>query len=276
MASPTTHTTHPEYSAQTSALTVASAFSTSIKGKTILITGVNKNGIGFATAEALASQSPSHLILAGRTPAKLTESIDALRASYPDVDYRALEVDLSRQTSVRAAATEVLGWSDIPELNIVINSAGVMFVPERTLSEEGIEMHFATNHIGHFLLTCLLMPKLIAAAKANPRGATRVVNVSSLSPTVSKMRWSDINFDVPNKNLPEVEQPNYDVLRMWATESPEEKSYVPVDAYSQSKVANVLFGIGLTARVFEKHGILSLGLHPGIIQTELGRTVASE
>ncbi|KFY14027.1 hypothetical protein V491_06174 [Pseudogymnoascus sp. VKM F-3775] len=151
-----------------------------------------------------------------------------------------------------------------------------MSVPERTLTEDGIEMHLATNHIGHFLLTNLVMPKLIAAAQRGPRGATRVINVSSLSPTFATMRWSDVNFDKINRELPESEQPNYDVHRRWGTVEPENKAYIPLEGYNQSKVANILFGIAANKRLYEKHGILSVGLHPGIMQTELGRTTSQE
>ncbi|OBT85349.1 hypothetical protein VE02_06005 [Pseudogymnoascus sp. 03VT05] len=131
-------TTHPEFNDETSALEVAQAFASGITGKTILITGVNKNGIGFSTAEAFASQSPAHLILAGRNPAKIQESIEALKSSYPTVSYRPLNLDLSSQSSVRAAAAEVLAWEGIPTVDILINSAGVMNLPSRTLSEDGI------------------------------------------------------------------------------------------------------------------------------------------
>lgn len=189
------------------------------------------------------------------------------------MDYRPLKLDLSSQQAVRDAAAEVLSWSDIPTIDIIINSAGVMLNAERALSKDGIEMHFATNHIGHFLFTCLLMPKLIKAAESNPtKGATRVVNVTSLSPTMASMRWSDINFDMKNKDLPEEEQPIYAVHRAWGqTGDLEEKSYLPLEGYNQSKVANVLFGIAANKRLFKKYGILSLAVHPGIIQTELGR-----
>ncbi|PWY75521.1 NAD(P)-binding protein [Aspergillus heteromorphus CBS 117.55] len=281
-------TTHPEFNDQTEALEVAKAFASSIHGKTILITGVNPGGIGFATAEAFASQSPSHLILAGRTPSKLTASITALRTKHPATTYHALEVDLSNQASVRAAATTLLSWPDIPQINILINNAGIMNLPHRTLTAEGIELTFATNHVGHFLLTCLIMPKILAAAEAEAeaetegntttttRGATRIINVSALSASIAKMRWSDPTFAIKNKDLPVSEQPNYDILRQWGTPDPEERSYVPVEAYNQSKVANVLFSIGLTRRLLEKYGVLSLALHPGIIETELAREFSAE
>ncbi|KAH8422408.1 uncharacterized protein LDX57_000162 [Aspergillus melleus] len=135
-----------------------------------------------------ASQSPSLLIITGRDPLKIQESMDALRTEFPDVNYRALHVDLSSQQSVRNAAAEVMGWSDVPMIDIVVNSAGIMGIQERTLSEDGIELHFATNHLGHWLLACLIMPKLIKAAECSPRGVTRIVNVSSASPQVSGMR----------------------------------------------------------------------------------------
>ncbi|EED13787.1 short-chain dehydrogenase, putative [Talaromyces stipitatus ATCC 10500] len=264
-------TTHPEYNDSTEALEVAQAFAGNIRGRTVVITGVNRGGIGYATAEAFASQAPTHLIVIGRTMSKLEESIDAMKVKYPDVDYRALHIDLSSQQSVRSAAAKLLSWTDVPTIDFIINSAGIALLPERTFSVDGIEMVFATNHIGHFLFTCLLMPKLIKAAEKSPKGATRIVNVSSGSPTVARMRWSDMKYEKLNKDLPEQEQPFYDLQKAWGIDDPENKSYTPLEAYNVSKVANVLFGIGITKRLYEKHGILGLALHPGIIETELGR-----
>lgn len=192
------------------------------------------------------------------------------------MDYRPLLVDLASQKSVQTAAAEILSWSDIPAVHILINSAGIMLVPERTLSQDGIELHLATNHIGHFLFTCLIMPKLITASQGSPKGAVRVVNVSSASPMVSSMRWSDIGFEKTNKDLPETEQPNYHIHRMWGAIDPESKSYIPLEGYNQSKVANVLFGIALSKRLYDKFGILSVAVHPGVIPTELSRNIAPE
>ncbi|KLP23440.1 double substrate-specificity short chain dehydrogenase/reductase 2 [Fusarium fujikuroi] len=270
-------TTHTDFGANTEAIEVAKAFSTGLRGKTVLITGVNRGGIGFATAQAFSTQNPDHIILAGRSPSKAKESIDDLKAEFPDVDYRFLEVDLSSQESVRNAAKEVLSWSDIPAIDFIINSAGVMAVQERTLSKDGIEMHLATNHIGHWLLSCLLMPKLIKASENKPNGSVRIVNVTSGSPTKSNMRWSDMNFDKKNKDLPQEEQPNYEFFKLWGYENTEETAYVPLDGYNRSKVANVLFGIEANKRLFEKHGILTLSVHPGVIRTtELGRNFPKE
>ena len=192
------------------------------------------------------------------------------------MDYRALKLDLSNQKAVREAAAEVLSWNDVPTIDILVNNAAVMNIPERMLSEDGIEMQFATNHIGHFLFTCLIMPKLLKAAEGSPKGATRVINVTSLSPTVAGMRWSDINFEKINKDLPEAEQPPYDMHRRWGAIHPEEKSYLPLEGYNQSKVANVLFGIAANKRLYDKYRILSLAVHPGVIETELSRYAAPE
>ncbi|KAB8268313.1 NAD(P)-binding protein [Aspergillus minisclerotigenes] len=269
-------TTYPTFNEETEALEVAEAFASGIRGKSILVTGVNRGGIGYSTAQAFASQSPSLLIITGRNPVKIEESIDALRAEFPDVAYRGLRVDLSDQQSARNAAAEVLNWADVPMINIVVNSAGIMGIQTRTLSKDGIELHFATNHLGHWLLTCLIMPKLIKAAESNAVGTTRIVNVSSASPQVSGMRWSDMAFLKKNKDLPVQEQPNYKWFAVCGCREIEEVSYVPLDGYNRSKVANVLFGIAANKRLFEKYGILTLSVHPGVIDTELGRNMSPE
>lgn len=199
-----------------------------------------------------------------------------LKTEYPGVDYRPLILNLSSQKVVRDAAAEVLSWKDVDAIDVIVNSAGLMGLPERQLTPEGIEMHFGTNHIGHFLFTSLLMPKLITAAQRNPRGATRVVNVTSLSPLAAGIRWSDVNFDKLNKDLPEEERPSEQMLSRWGFNNVLERSYVPIEGYNQSKAANVLFSIGLSDRLYQKHGIVSIAVHPGIIPTELGRDFGNE
>ncbi|KAF4966369.1 hypothetical protein FSARC_5939 [Fusarium sarcochroum] len=269
-------TTHADFGAHTEAIEVARAFAGGIRGKTILVTGVNRGGIGFSTAHAFSSQSPARLILAGRSPSKAQESIDELKANFPSVDYRFLEVELSSQESVNNAAKEALSWTDVPTVDLIINSAGIMGVQERTLSKDGIELHLATNHIGHWLLACLIMPKLIKAAEGKPKGSVRIVNVTSASPMTSAMRWSDMNFNKKNKDLPQEEQPHYELFKLWGYTNAEEETYLPLDGYNISKVANVLFGIGANKRLFDKYGILALGAHPGVMQTELARSFPQE
>ncbi|KAJ2981177.1 hypothetical protein NQ176_g2187 [Zarea fungicola] len=263
--------THSEFGADTTGSQVAAVFPEAIRGKTILITGGNRNGLAFSAAQALVSQNPHRLILTGRSVAKVQECIDALQKDFPTVNYRLLEVDLSDQKSVRAAAARVLAWDDVPTIDLVINSAGVMGLNERTLTGDGVEMHLATNHVGHWLLNCLIMPKLIKAAGKNPRGMTRIVNISAASPRWGGMRWSDMTFDKKNKDLPTNEQPLTEVFEAWGYEDIPNSSYIPLDGYNRSKSANVLFGIGASKRLFDKYGIFATAVHPGVIHTELGR-----
>ncbi|KAL6799514.1 hypothetical protein GGI42DRAFT_327758 [Trichoderma sp. SZMC 28013] len=156
-----------------------------------------------------------------------------------------------------------------------------MNVPNRQLNEDGIERHFATNHVGHFLFTSLIIPKLIAAAQkpGAVKGATRVVNVSSMGANYSPIRWSDINWEKTNGSLPLSEQPDYvGLTRLWPVdvETVKADNYVSMGAYGQSKAANVLFSLGINERLYGKYGILSFAVHPGSIITELGREVPAE
>ena len=267
-----TAATNLDFGAATEAITVAVTFASSIKDRTILITGVNKLGIGYTTAQAFASQAPECLILTGRSIAKVNECIESLSSEYPSINICSLQLDLSSQKSVRAAAEEVLSWSDVPTIDLLINNAGVMNIPNRTLSEDGIEMHFATNHIGHFLFTSLIMPKIIAAAKGKPPGSTRIINLTSIGAGLSALRVSDIEWVKPASQLPEKEKPNFVWMKAGMLDVNEDMSYIPMAAYGHSKAANILFSMGLNKHVYEKYGILSLALHPGEIATELTRT----
>lgn len=271
-------TTHPEFGVHTTALAVAAAFPSAIAGKTVLITGVNLKGLGYATAEAFASQSAELLILAGRNVAKLQECVDALAKEYPKTKTRVLELDLSSMKAARAAAATLNGWTDVPAIDILVNNAGIMNIPTRELTVDGIERHFATNHVGHFLFTNLIIGKLIAAAQkpGAVKGATRIINVSSLGANYSPIRYSDINWEKPNSTLPPSEQPDYNSFSLlWGVKEDVAKagSYIAMGAYGQSKSANVLFSLGLNERLYNKYGILSFSLHPGSIITELSRDV---
>lgn len=139
-------------------------------------------------------------------------------------------------------------------------------------------MHLGCNHIGHFLFTNLIAPKLIKAAQTSndARGTTRIVNVSSGSPSIVAFRWSDYNFEKANNTLPKDEQPSSAWLEGWGYKDVQSKSYIPIDAYNRSKVANLLFSVGANKRFFEQYGILTVALHPGVIETELKRDFADE
>ncbi|KAF2654651.1 NAD(P)-binding protein [Lophiostoma macrostomum CBS 122681] len=271
-----TSTTVPDFNGKTEASTVASTFPASVKGRTIVITGVNKLGLGYATALALASQAPLKLVLCGRSEAKLQECAKGIHSEYPNVEIRPLIVDLSSQKAVRKAASEILEWEDTPKIDIIINNAGVMNIPERTLSEDGIEMHLATNHLGHFLFTNLLMPKVLAAAKDAQPGSTRIINLSSMGIMTSGFRLSDPNFEKPGSELPESEQPNYPIFKHFGLDGDESTIYIPLAAYGQAKSAALLFSVALNERLYEKYHVLSLALHPGEIYTELHRTTSKE
>lgn len=270
-------TSHSEFGQSTPGSEVTKAFASQVTDKIILITGVSAGGIGGSTAWSLAAHSPRLLLLTGRQRSRVQEVIDKIKQQSPNVSCKFVELDLSSQQSVRAAAKRILDDSDVPHINIIINNAGVMNLPKLTHSPEGIETQFATNHIGHFLLTNLLMPKLLTAAqKAPSKGVTRVVNVSSRAIVYSPVRLSDPNFTKFEKDLPQSEHTAWQNLRFYNLQEPTDTPYTPQTAYGQSKTANALFSRALTARMYHNHGILSIGLHPGFIITELGRHMDPE
>lgn len=169
-------------------------------------------------------------------------------------------VDLSSQSSVRFAAREIASLTS--HIDILLNNAGVSLSRGRSLSPEGIEQTFATNHVGHFLLTTLLLPLLQSAPSSG--AAARVVNVSSLGHRLSPVRFSDINFDNevegPRKgkiDVPKDELPRWERLPAWSVARAPDGFPGPI-AYGMSKSANILFTIGLKTR-----GIASLAVHPG-------------
>ncbi|KAF3902194.1 hypothetical protein ABW21_db0207744 [Orbilia brochopaga] len=261
-------TSNPSYNQATSGAEVAGVFHDQIKGRNILITGVGPLGIGEATLLALTAQQPNLITVTGRAPEKINESIAKAKAAHPEVNIKSLILDLSSIAAVRKAAAEFLATPE--PLDILINNAGVMAPPTRLLSADGIELQFATNHIGHFLFTSLIMPKLVAAAAANPtKGATRIINVSSFGHGAHPVRFSDWNFE--GGEVPDSEKGNAELLTVFNEHDHSFTKYTPYSAYGQSKTANVLFSVELTRRLYEKHGILALALHPGGIMTQLAR-----
>jgi NAD(P)-dependent dehydrogenase (short-subunit alcohol dehydrogenase family) len=138
-----------------------------------------------------------------------------------------------------------------------------MAIPTRTLSEDGIELQFATNHIGHFLFTNLVLGNLRAAARssATAPGATRVVMVSSNGHRFSPVRFHDWNFEgkfIPPEELPDVQAMRDRGIEPLSMESEYDK-YV---AYGQSKTANILFALHLRDNL-AKEGIQAVSVHPG-------------
>jgi NAD(P)-dependent dehydrogenase (short-subunit alcohol dehydrogenase family) len=227
-----------------------SSFITSI----VLITGISPESIGSSIALSIASQAPDLLILASRTQSKLEEVLKNIHNAYPEVHVAIVSLDLMSQDAVKAAAAEIASLTD--RLDLIINNAGIM-TPKRQWTKEGVEGQFGANHIGHFLLTNLLLPQLLAASQSNTKGATRVVNLTSLGHRLSPVRFSDYNFEKTEVPPEEMHVP---LPPMFAKSA--DDGYNGYIAYGQGKTANILFSVGLNERLGNK-GIISYAVHPG-------------
>ncbi|KAK2024003.1 retinol dehydrogenase 13 [Colletotrichum zoysiae] len=221
------------FGSETTAEEVVSAFASKVDGRTFLITGASSNGLGAYMATSLAKASPAGLILVARSEAKVAPVIKEIADINPTIRATFVAVDLTDQDSVRAAAASILEDPQTPKIDVVINCAGIMYVQEFTTDAKGNELQFSANHIGHFLLTNLLMPKILAASDAC------IINISSHGHQLSDIWWSDPTF---NKG----------------------KDYHGWSGYGQSKTANILFSVEL-ARRLKHRGITSLSVHPGSI-----------
>ncbi|KAJ5903590.1 short-chain dehydrogenase [Penicillium tannophilum] len=255
---------HPEFNEKTTATEVASAFAGQVQGKNVVITGVGPNSLGEALALSIASQKPANLFLASRTETKVQEVADKVQALAPETAVETVVLNLASQQSVHAAASKIQGLVD--HIDIIINNAGMM-VLDREATEEGIEIQFGTNHIGHFLFTNLLMAQLKNAAKASEPGSTRIINVTSAGHRLSPIRFHDYNFE--GKDVPLDERPPDGLPPMF---SPTASGYNGWLAYGQSKTANILFTVYLTEHLASA-GIVSYSVHPGSIWTGLSRNL---
>ncbi|GAB1421792.1 SDR family NAD(P)-dependent oxidoreductase [Anaerolineales bacterium] len=202
--------------------------------KVIVITGAN-SGIGFEAARAFA-QKGAIVILACRNMQKAQEATTRILEDNPDAILDIMPLDLAEQASVKAFSGAFHKKYD--RLDILLNNAGIMAVPYAK-TVDGFEQQFATNHLGHFALTGLLMDRLLETPQS------RVVNISS-----NAHRWGEIDFD----NL------------MYENG----EGYKSFSAYGRSKLANLLFTLALQKR-FEAIGSDSLALaaHPGGSNTNL-------
>ncbi|XP_014562277.1 hypothetical protein COCVIDRAFT_21853 [Bipolaris victoriae FI3] len=262
--------THPEWNQETGGLEVAKAFADQIRGKNVLITGVSPTSIGSSVALSFASQAPALLILASRTESNLEQVRKDLQDAYPGTATKIVVLDLMSQDSIKKAANNISQLTD--RLDLIINNAGLMTKTRRTTAE-GIEAQFGANHIGHFLLTNLLVPQLLKSAASTTSGATRVINVSSQGHHLSGIRFSDYNFEKSNEELPEEER--YTPASPVFANIPSRNGYHGFAAYGQSKTANILFSIGINKRLGDK-GIKSYALHPGAIPTNMSRDLDSD
>ncbi len=204
-----------------------------LAGKTILITGAT-DGIGKETARQLAAYG-AHILITGRNHQKAEATVQELRqfTGNPHIDF--LIADLSSQRQVWSLAETVKAKTS--SLYVLINNAGAIFM-QRQVSEDGIEMTFALNHLGYFSLTLLLLDVLKASAPA------RIINVSSVAHRGARLDFEDLQ---------------------------NQRSYQGWRVYSQSKLANLLFTYEL-ARRLEGSGITVNALHPGFVATRFGRS----
>ncbi|EED13252.1 short-chain dehydrogenase, putative [Talaromyces stipitatus ATCC 10500] len=225
------------YTRETDGDQIASDLSSTIKGKSILITGVSPGGLGAEFAITISKHFPRLLILAGRDVKKAEQTAAKIAEVAPTVEVRTLKLDLASQSQVREAAQEVNAYKEPGYIDVLVNNAGIMATMPYTQTVERIESQFGTNHIGHFLFTNLIMEKLIGA-DGSARTA-RVVNVSSDGYRLGHVRFDDWNFDNGT-------------------------TYNPWRAYGQSKTANMLFSRSLAAKLADR-GLISVSLHPGVI-----------
>lgn len=208
-----------------------------LTGRTILVTG-GYSGIGRETARAMGAKG-AHVIIAGRDEAKLAETASEL-SDETGTSFETLACDLASLDSVRQAGAEARDRFD--KIDVLINNAGVMACPKGETAD-GFERQFGTNHIGHFQLTKELMPLIENGS------SQRIVNLSSRA-----HHRDGVHFD----------DPNY-----------ENREYEKWESYGQSKTANVLFTVALENRLADR-GIHAYAVHPGGIQTNLGRHLSEQ
>ncbi|XP_040206696.1 retinol dehydrogenase 13-like [Rana temporaria] len=204
-----------------------------IAGKTAIVTGAN-TGIGKETALELAKRG-ARVIMACRDMEKCENAAREIRGKTLNHNVSAKHLDLASTRSIKEFAKDIL--KEVEHLDILINNAAVMRCPQWK-TEDGFEMQFGVNHLGHFLLTNLLLDKM------KNSGQSRIINVSSLAHIVGEIDFEDLHW--------------------------EKKKYNTKAAYCQSKLANVLFTNELAKRL-KGTGVTANSLHPGVADTELGR-----
>ncbi len=201
-------------------------------GRTAIVTGGN-SGIGLEAARVLVRKGAS-VVLACRNPEKTKVAVDALRREAPRSAVEAFALDLADLASIRAFARAFS--ATYPRLDLLVNNAGVMAIPRRETAD-GFEMQIGTNHLGHFALTGLLLERILGTPGA------RVVSVSSGAHRAGRIRFDDLHG---------------------------ERSYGRWSAYSQSKLANLLFSYELQRRLEARRLTqISVACHPGYAATDL-------
>lgn len=213
-------------------------------GRRALVTGAN-SGIGYWTAVELAHNG-AYVLLGCRDRRKGEAALARMQAQDPRAKAEVVELDLASLESVRNFAAEELA-REAP-LDLLINNAGVMTPKRRQLTADGFEIQFGINVLGHFALTALLLPALERAVAARSGQTPRVVTISSIAHKTGRLNFEDLQS---------------------------EKSYSPMGAYRQSKLADLMFAFELDRR-FEAAGpavaCMSVAAHPGVANTNLFQT----
>ncbi len=203
------------------------------EGRTAVVTGAN-SGLGLETARELARKG-AHVVMAVRNQHKAQEAVSDISASVPDASLELVSLDLASQASVREAADQILRGHE--RVDLLVNNAGVMGIPEQK-TVDGYEMQFGVDHLGHWTLTALLLPALLAVPGA------RIVTMTSTAHHMGRA------LDPANPHL--------------------EGRYRPWRAYGQAKLANFHFGLGLQRDLaYAGASTFSLIAHPGLSNTGL-------
>jgi NAD(P)-dependent dehydrogenase (short-subunit alcohol dehydrogenase family) len=209
-----------------------------LSGKLVVITG-GSAGIGIETARVLAKHG-AKIVSVVRDQKKGQVAIELIKKSVPDADVELAVLDLFDLDSVRTGSGKIAG--KYPKIDLLINNAGVMAAP-LSRTREGLEIHLGTNFLGHFVLTKYLIDNLLKAAPS------RIINLTSSAHRLSPFRLDDPFF--------------------------EKEEYNKMVAYGQSKTASVLFALELDRR-YKDRGVRATAVHPGLIDTELGRHFTQE
>ena len=203
-----------------------------LRGKTALVTG-STSGVGKWIAAGLARMG-ARVGIAARDEAKGRAVVDEIRGRVPGAQVEALACDFGSQASIRALAAEV--DRRFEKLHVLVNNAGAINQARKT-SADGLELTFAVNHLGYFLLTNLLLPKLEASAPA------RIISTASAAHRMGKLRWDDLQA---------------------------EKGYGAMRVYGTSKLANILFTRELAKRLAGTN-VTANCFHPGVVASGFGR-----
>lgn len=207
-------------------------------GKRVIITGAN-SGIGYHAALKLARKG-AHITLACRDREKGETALASLNTEAPGAQLELAILDLASLNSVHVFAANELAHRR--PLHLLINNAGVMAPPRRLETADGFELQFGTNVLGHFALTCLLMPALEQAGAESPE-RPRIVTIASIAHKRGQINLNDLQYT---------------------------RNYAPMKSYQQSKLANLMLAFELDRRLrVACSPIMSVAAHPGVAHTRL-------